>query len=78
MTPAAQREAAAYLRAAFEMSERQACRVIGTDRTSVRYQATWPDDGALRDRLKALAQEQRRFGYGGCTCTCCSVARAMR
>jgi len=63
VTPAARREAAAYLRRAFEMSERRACRVIGTDRTSVRYQATRPDDAALRERLKALAQERRRFGY---------------
>jgi putative transposase len=53
----------AYLQAAFEMSERRACRVIETGRTSVRYQAWRPDDGALRDRLKALAQERRRFGY---------------
>ena len=36
---------------------------VDTDRTSVRYQATRPDDGALRERLKALAQERRRFGY---------------
>src|SRR3984957_6158572 len=45
------------------MSERRACRVIGTDRTSVRYQGVRPDDGVLRGRLKALAQERRRFGY---------------
>ena len=63
MTPAAHREAAAHLQSAYEMSERRACRVLGVDRTSVRYQATRPDDGALRDRLKALAQERRRFGY---------------
>ena len=37
--------------------------MIGADRTSVRYQACRPDDGALRERLKALAQERRRFGY---------------
>jgi putative transposase len=37
--------------------------VIGTDRTSVRYQGVRPDDVALRERLKALAQERRRFGY---------------
>ena len=63
VTPAARREAARYLRQAYELSERRACRVIGTDRTSVRYQATRPDDLALRKRLKALAEERRRFGY---------------
>ena len=62
VTPAAHR-AAAHLQSAYAMSERRACRVLGVDRTSVRYQATRPDDGALRDRLKALAQERRRFGY---------------
>ena len=63
VTPAAHREAAAYLQSTYEMSERRACRVLGSDRTSVRYQATGPDDAALRERLKALASERRRFGY---------------
>lgn len=45
------------------MSERRACRVLGADRTSIRYRSKRPDDGALRDRLKALAHERRRFGY---------------
>jgi putative transposase len=63
VTPAAHREAAGYLQSTYEMSQRRACRMIGTDRASVRYQATRPDDGALRERLKALAQERRRFGY---------------
>jgi putative transposase len=63
VTPAAHREAAGYLQSTYQMSERRACRVIGSDRASVRYQATRPDDGVLRERLKALAQERRRFGY---------------
>lgn len=63
MTPAGWREAAGHLQAAYEMSERRACRVLGVDRTSVRYQATRPDDDVLRDRLRTLAQERRRFGY---------------
>lgn len=63
VTPAARREAARYLRQAFEMSERRACRVIGTDRTSVRYRGVRPADDALRERLKVLAEERRRFGY---------------
>ena len=29
----------------------------------MRYRSTRPDDAALRERLKALAQERRRFGY---------------
>jgi putative transposase len=37
--------------------------VIGTDRASVRYQGVRPNDVALRERLKALAQQRRRFGY---------------
>ena len=63
MTPAASRQAAAYLRSAHGMSERRACRTIGVDRTSIRYRATKPDDGGLRARIKALAHERRRFGY---------------
>ena len=63
VTPAARREAAAYLQATFKMSERQACRAIGIDRSSVRYQGSRPDDGILRERLKDLAHERRRFGY---------------
>ena len=63
VTPAAHREAAVYLQQTYEMSQRRACRVIAGDRSSVRYQARRADDGELRERLKALAQERRRFGY---------------
>lgn len=63
VTPAARREAVARLRSAFEMSERRACQVVGADRTMVRYTSWKPSEAPLRDRLKALAQERRRFGY---------------
>jgi putative transposase len=63
VTPAAHREAAGYLRSSYEMSQRRAGRVITTDRSSVRYQASRPDNGALRERLKARALDRRRFGY---------------
>ena len=63
VTPAARREAVTHLRTAFEMSERRACRVIGSDRTSIRYVPKREEDAELRDRLKALAQERLRFGY---------------
>jgi len=62
VTPAARREAVAYLAEAFEMSERRACWVVGVDRTSMRYRGSRPDDAVLRGRLKELAAERRRFG----------------
>ncbi len=63
MTPAARREAVAILVELHEMSERRACSVIGADRTSIRYRSRRPDDHELRERLRALASERRRFGY---------------
>jgi putative transposase len=45
------------------MSERRACRVVGCDRMTVRYRSRRPDDPKLRERLRALARERRRFGY---------------
>ncbi len=63
VTPAARREAVALLRKTLEVSERRACTMIGICRMTVRYRSTQPDDGLLRDRMKALAHERRRFGY---------------
>jgi putative transposase len=63
VTPAAKREAVAHLRSAFDMSERRACTTIGCVRMTVRYHSRRPDDNELRQRLRALAQERRRFGY---------------
>lgn len=45
------------------MSERRACRVVGLSRSSVRYRDRKADDGALRERLRQLAGQRRRFGY---------------
>jgi hypothetical protein len=64
VTPAAHREAVDYLRSTHEMSQRRACRVIGSDRATVRYEAKRSDDGYLRERLKALAAERRRLAEG--------------
>ncbi|WP_334166218.1 IS3 family transposase [Tepidimonas sp.] len=63
VTPAAKREAAAHLQACHGMSERRACRVIDADRKSVRYRSARDDDGALREKLRELANQRRRFGY---------------
>ena len=63
VTPAAERKAVAHLREGFEMSERRACKAIGCCRMSMRYKTTRADDAALRQRMKAIAHERRRFGY---------------
>lgn len=63
VTPAARREAVAYLRVTFEVSERRACWALGADRASVRYRSIRPDDAAARVRLRELATIRRRFGY---------------
>jgi putative transposase len=63
VTPAEKREAVAHLQTALGMSERQACKVVGADRNSMRYRSCRADDGDLRSRLRELAQQRRRFGY---------------
>ena len=63
VTPAAKREAVAHLQALLDVSERRACRVIGADRTVIRYQSRRDVDGALREKLRELAHQRRRFGY---------------
>ena len=45
------------------LSQRHACRLVGIDRSTLRYQGRRPDDSALRQRLRELAAERRRFGY---------------
>jgi len=61
VTPAAKRKAVAHLRMTFGMSERRACRVLGSCRMTVRYQTRRSDDGAWRQRMKSIAYERHRF-----------------
>ena len=53
----------AHLMSYHEMSERRACKAIGFCRMTVRYETRRDDDHELRERMKALAHERRRFGY---------------
>lgn len=62
VTPAAERKAVAHLVASHGMSERRACKAIGSCRMTMRYETARPDDAALRERLRAIAHERRRFG----------------
>jgi len=61
--PGAKREAVAHLRKVLEMSERRACSIVAADRKMIRYRLRRPPDTELRARLRALANERRRFGY---------------
>ena len=63
VTPAQRRDAVTHLKSAHQMSERRACKIAGVNRALVRYRAKTPSDAPLRDRLKALAHERRRFGH---------------
>mgnify|MGYP000473416809 CR=1 FL=1 len=53
----------AYIKETHEVSERRACSILGATRALVRYRFTRAPDTQLRERLKTLAAERRRFGY---------------
>lgn len=64
MKPAQRRAAVAYTQECFGLSQRRACRLVGSARSTVRYQRRWrSDDAALRTRLRDLAAQRPRFGY---------------
>ena len=44
-------------------SQRRACSLVGVDRKTFRYAPKRPEDAAIRQRLRDLASERRRFGY---------------
>ena len=60
--PAARREAVAHACTQHGVSERRACKVMGVDRSSIRYRSRRADDAAARLRIGELAA-QRHFGY---------------
>jgi putative transposase len=75
VTPAAEREAVAHLRAEHEMSERRACRLLDCCRMTVRYASIRANDTVLRDRMKAIAHERRRLAI--VAFTSCSNGRGL-
>ena len=46
-----------------ELSERRACGLVEIDRSSARYRPRRRDDAPLRQRLRELANQRRRYGY---------------
>ena len=51
------------IREAHGLSERRACGLVGIKRSRCRYARRRAELGELRERLRELAQERRRFGY---------------
>lgn len=63
MTPDAKRKAVVHLMEAHQVSQRRACTVLNVDRSTVRYRSRRSDDDDLRDAIKRVSKERRRFGY---------------
>ncbi len=61
--PSARREAATLLREKFGVSERRACRVVGLQRSTFRYQAKRDELPGLRKAIIDTAHKRPRFGY---------------
>jgi putative transposase len=61
--PAQRRAAVVYAQERFGLSQRKACRLVGSARSTVRYRSRRGEDTALRTRLRELAERRPRFGY---------------
>lgn len=62
VTPVGKRQAVAHLMEQHQVSQRRACGVLQVDRSSVMYLSRRGDDVELRDAIKRVSREQRRFG----------------
>ncbi|MGI9428543.1 MAG: IS3 family transposase [Bythopirellula sp.] len=63
LRPARRRVVVKRLQAAYKVSERRACRVIGGARSTHRYQSQRDERAELRIRLRDLAASRVRYGY---------------
>lgn len=63
MTLAVKRQAVAHLQSNHGVSERCACAALQVDRSSIRYKSIRADDTDLREAMKKVAFERRRFEY---------------
>jgi len=63
MTTAVRRAVVQQVRGGYSVSERAACRMLGLERTALRYVPKRPrSDAALRDKLRELASTYARWG----------------
>lgn len=63
MRPPQKRQVVGHLKEAHGLGLSRGCNLIGLSRSTAYYVETRPDDGRVRERLKELAKENRRYGY---------------
>lgn len=63
LTPGSRRNAVTWAIKEKDYSQRRACQLVGIAPKTYRYVSRRRDDGEVRVRLRALANERRRFGY---------------
>ncbi|MGX9349566.1 IS3 family transposase [Shimia sp. W99] len=61
-TPTERRDAALKAMRDHDISQRRACRLVGVDPKTVRRERP-PDNPEIREEMKAVAVQRRRFGY---------------
>lgn len=62
VTAGARRDAVAHVCEEHDVSQRRACAILAVDRSSVRYRSVRPDDASIREAMRQVASERRRFG----------------
>ena len=63
VTPDVKRDAVVHAMQEHGVSQRRACEALSVDRSSMRYRSVRPDDASIREAIKKVASERRRFGY---------------
>jgi putative transposase len=63
VSPQLRREAVLVMQVEVEVSQRRACGLMEMHRGTCRYRRRGAEDGAMRVRLRELAEDRRRFGY---------------
>ncbi len=57
VTPDVKRDAVAHVCKQHGVSQRRACEVLSTDRSSVRYRSIRPDDADIREAMKLVVTD---------------------
>lgn len=63
VAPQAKRACVQMMVSNHSLTQRQACKLVGACRGTVRYNSRRKDDGSLREKIGQIAYEKRRFGY---------------